>query len=375
MLSEQDLLFGRIMLKKRLVTEKELQECLHIQLEAARSGRDIRLGRIMIQLGYVTQEQIKEILKEQEKLQREFLSGGDLEQGEIIEGCKILKKIATGGMGTIYLANLMALNRPVALKAFNVGMFSEEETAKRVLREGRALAKLDHENIVKIYNITKLGKRYFLVLEYIEGETLEEVLKRKKVFGFSEAIDIIIQAARALDFAHQNNIIHRDVKPGNIMLVKGRHVKLMDFGLAKNIEDTMGLTASGTVAGTPHFMSPEQGKGEKIDPRSDIYSLGVVFYLMLTGRFPYDAPTPIAIIMKHIEGKLIDPRTYRADLPASLAKVIMKMLFPDKDSRYQSAQELIDTLEGLKKEMLKRKKKKGLFEQFLGLFKRQRHFY
>jgi serine/threonine-protein kinase len=270
-------------------------------------------------------------------------------------------------MGTIYLANLMALDRPVALKAFNVGMFSDEETGKRVIREGRSLAKLDHNNIVKIYNITKLGRRYFLVLEYIEGETLEDLLRRKRILAPAEAIDIVIQCAKALQFAHGNNIIHRDVKPGNIMITGKRVIKLMDFGLAKDLEETKGLTMSGMVAGTPHFMSPEQGKGEKIDHRSDIYSLGAVFYLMVTGRVPYDGQTPIAIIMRHIEGKIVDPRVYRKDLPAPVAKVIMKMLSREKESRYQSAQEVIQVLEG-EQERLKGKKKSKFLQIIRQIF-------
>ena len=216
----------------------------------------------------------------------------DIEQlaGTKLGNYEIESLLGRGGMGVVYKARQISLNRPVALKILPPSLSSDSSFVKRFHREAEAVAQLDHPNIVQIIDISKAKGLHFFSMQYVEGRTLDEVLKEKGCLDADEAVRIITQAAQGIEHAHKNGIIHRDIKPSNIILDDSGSVKVMDFGLARSTEERSKLTQSGTLMGTLDYMSPEQCRGDELDGRTDIYSLGVVLYEALSGRTPFEAP-------------------------------------------------------------------------------------
>jgi serine/threonine protein kinase len=256
--------------------------------------------------------------------------------------------LGQGGMGVVYKARQVNLDRPVALKILPPTLSSDQSFVKRFKREARAVARLSHPNIIQIFDITEAKDLHFFSMEFVGGRTLDKVLEEKGKLEPDEAIRIISQAALALEHAHKNNIIHRDIKPSNIIIDRSGNVKVMDFGLARAADDRSKVTQSGTLIGTLGYMSPEQCRGEELDFRTDIYSLGVVLYEMLTGKAPFDAPNEVALIHKIISKipQLIS--SHRSDIPISLISIVEKAMRKDPQIRYQNAKEFIDDLETAK---------------------------
>src|SRR5579859_3514209 len=268
----------------------------------------------------------------------------DMLVGKSLGQFRIVERIGSGGMATVFKAYQPALDRYVAVKVLPSYHAQDEVFVKRFRQEARAVAKLQHPNIVQIHDFGEddVSHITYIVMEYVEGGTLKDRLKR--ALPVPEAIDFIIQAAEGLDCAHRNGIIHRDVKPANMLLRKDGYLLLSDFGIAKILEGTTNLTRVGTGIGTPQYMSPEQGTGQMVDHRSDIYSLGIVLFHCLTGHVPFTADSPLTITLKHMNEPLPINKLAVEGVPSPIIWVVQTMAAKHQQDRYQSAQEVIDAL-------------------------------
>lgn len=263
---------------------------------------------------------------------------------EKVREYKILSKIGEGGMGIVYKGFDENLERFVAIKAIHTTYTSNDELLARFRNEAKVQANLSHPNIVPLYNFFKEGETFFMVMEYIDGETLSHRIKRVGLLPPHKCIPIFVQILSAIDYAHKMGVIHRDIKPSNILLTKEDVVKVMDFGIAKIIGDRA-LTKTGTKMGTIYYMSPEQIQGIKdIDARSDIYSLGITFFEMLTGQLPYDTNTDsdFRIMQQIVEVQIPSVKKYYPYVPEKVDIAIRKATHKNREERYQSCKEFID---------------------------------
>ena len=256
---------------------------------------------------------------------------------------EIIKKIGVGGMATVYKARCNVLNRYVAVKVLREEFITDEEFIKRFNSEAQAAASLTHPNIVSIYDVANDGNIYYIVMELIKGKTLKEIIDTDGVLSWKWSVNIAIQIAQALEVAHRNNIIHRDIKPHNIIITEDGVAKVTDFGIAKAVSNST-ITAFGATIGSVHYFSPEHAKGGYTDAKSDIYSLGVVLYEMLTGKVPFDADTPVSIALKHMQEEAVEPIKLNPNIPQSLNDIIMKAMKKEPSERYMSATEMLEDL-------------------------------
>jgi TolB-like protein/serine/threonine protein kinase/Tfp pilus assembly protein PilF/class 3 adenylate cyclase/alpha-beta hydrolase superfamily lysophospholipase len=278
--------------------------------------------------------------------------------GQTLGHYRVLEQLGAGGMGEVYLAEDVRLGRKVALKMLPADLTAEDERVRRFQQEARAASALNHPNIITIYEIVEMDSRRFMATEFIDGETLFERLKGGPM-KLDDALDVAVQVTSALCAAHQAGIVHRDIKPGNIMLRTDGIVKVLDFGLAMLTEQkddgleaaTLVKTRQGTVMGTPHYMSPEQARGQKMDARTDVFSLGVVLYEMLTGRVPFGGQTMTDVLASIL---MLDPPSLSQsapDAPKALQRIVHNALRKDREERYQTAGELLTDLKALKQEL------------------------
>src|SRR5262245_38615077 len=277
--------------------------------------------------------------------------------GQRISHYEIVSRLGAGGMGEVYLAEDLKLARKVAIKFLPPTLMADEEARRRLLREARAAAALDHPNICTIYEVGDEDGRSFIVMQYIEGETLAARIKRERL-ELSEALAIAIQVAEALQEAHQHGIIHRDVKPQNMMLTLRGQVKVLDFGLAKVVRervvameeaDTLSLMSTpGAIMGTVLYMSPEQARGERLDVRSDIFSFGVMLYEMVAGRRPFEGASMSDVVAALLTAEPLPLRQHCAAAPAELERIAGRCLAKDRQARYQSAEEMTAELKTLR---------------------------
>lgn len=257
--------------------------------------------------------------------------------------------LGRGGMGEVYKARDPENNRYVALKVLDTRSYDDPDVLKRFEREAKAALVLDHPNIARFFGTERDQEdRPIIVMEYIDGRGLDALLDTNPEMPYSQRLDYIIQAARGLENAYRRSIIHRDIKPGNLIVDAEDHLKIIDFGLAKSLWDNSNLTGTGLVVGTPRYISPEQGMGRSVDHRSDIYSLGATCYEVMTGQTPYDGDTPLAIMMKHINSPLTPPHLVNPRIPGDINEIIMKMMAKDPGHRYQDYEPLIRDLESAK---------------------------
>ncbi|MBR3133411.1 MAG: Stk1 family PASTA domain-containing Ser/Thr kinase [Clostridia bacterium] len=262
---------------------------------------------------------------------------------------EILEKIGNGGMATVYRAKCHVLNRYVAIKILKDEFITDNEFIKRFKTEAQSAASLTHPNIVSIYDVGNEGDIYYIVMELIQGKTLKEIIVEDGKLSWKWSVNIAIQIASALEMAHKNNIIHRDIKPHNIIITEDGMAKVTDFGIAKAVSNST-ITAFGTTIGSVHYFSPEHAKGGFTDAKSDIYSLGVVMYEMLTGRVPFDADTPVSVALMQVQEEPIEPKKLNPQIPVSVNKIILKAMQKDPDDRYQNATDmLIDLSTSLKR--------------------------
>lgn len=251
---------------------------------------------------------------------------------------KIIAKIGAGGMADVYKAIDTVLDRPVAVKVLHRHFAEDQDFVSRFRREAQAAASLNHPNIVNIYDWGSQDGTYFIVMELLDGQSLKQYMNSKGIIPPAESMDIIKKVLSALNFAHKHDIIHRDVKPHNIILTSEGGVKVTDFGIARAGVSTM--TQTGTIMGTAHYLSPEQARGRDVGVTSDVYSAGVVLYEMITGRVPFDGENPVAIALKHVHEVPIRPRELNPDVPEALQIIIAKSMAKNPESRYQSAAEM-----------------------------------
>lgn len=267
--------------------------------------------------------------------------------GRTLGKYRIVARLGRGGMAEVYKAYQPGLDRYVAIKVLHGHLADEEDFIGRFEREATAVARLRHPNIVQVYDFDVEDGLYYMVMEFVEGPTLKSELKERSVkgqiFTLAETTRIFTALASAIDYAHSRGMVHRDLKPANIMFTAEGQVVLTDFGIARIVGATR-YTLTGAISGTPAYMSPEQGQGERGDERSDIYSLGVILYEMVTGRVPFDADTPFAIIMKHINDPLPLPTTLNPHIQEDMERVILKAMSKSPEDRYQTAGEMSKTL-------------------------------
>ena len=237
-----------------------------------------------------------------------------------IAGFRLEKLLGEGGMGRVYRAVQLRLKRPVAVKILPHALVSKNQIfVDRFLREALTAAQVTHPNVVQVYDAGEFEGTFYIAMGMVEGQGLDDILREKKIFSVDQAVDIIIQAATGLAAAQKKNLVHRDIKPGNLMVTPEGVVKVADFGLAKNTEATHALTEAGQVLGTPAFMAPEQGKGFQADHRSDLYSLGVTLFTLVTGTLPFHGETPVSIVLKHISDPPPNARERNPEMPDELA--------------------------------------------------------
>lgn len=256
---------------------------------------------------------------------------------------KIISHLGTGGMATVWLAEDIILNRKVAVKTFNINS-DDEEAIKRFNREANAVTSLYHKNIVSIYDVQNEGNFYYLILEYVEGQTLKDYMSENPNIPIEKAINIMTQIASGLSEAHKNGIIHRDIKPQNILMTKDLTCKITDFGISRAYGDTT-LTQTNQMLGTVYYLSPEQARGNVATAQSDIYSFGILMFELITGRIPFKGESPVAIALKHLREPLPEISKYRNDVPQSVKNIIKKATMKNPNERYISSKELKNDLE------------------------------
>ena len=260
---------------------------------------------------------------------------------------EIIKVIGTGGMAVVYQAKCHRLNRMVAIKILKDEFTADEEFRRRFRAEGENVAQLSHPNIVSVYDVSSSDEANFIVMELIEGITLKQYMEKKGVLNWKETLHFAMQIAKALEHAHDKGIVHRDIKPHNVMVLKNGSVKVTDFGIARVMSKSNTLTKE--ALGSVHYISPEQAKGGWVDNRSDLYSLGVVMYEMLAGRPPYDAESPVAVALQHINGGAAMPSTLNPNIPGGMEQIIMKSMALDANDRFASAAEMLKDMEEFRK--------------------------
>ena len=335
-----DTVFGKMAMEQGLCTDKELSQSLE-ELKTRSTDNPAILKDLMVELGYITESQAERLgtgIKESKAAAHQ------------IPGYKIVGKLGAGAMAVVYKARQLSLNRMVAIKILPKRFTENPEYVERFYKEGQAAGKLNHPNIVQAIDVGEAGGYHYFVMEYVEGKTIADDLVAGKVFEENEALDMIIQVANALGHAHALSLIHRDVKPKNIMINNHGAIKLADMGLARATTDIEAAQSEqGKAYGTPYYIAPEQIRGKMdIDGRADIYGLGATLYHMLTGRVPFMADDSADVMRKHLREKLVPPDHINTLLSAGVSEVIEIMMAKKKENRYNNIEELLVDLNALR---------------------------
>lgn len=335
-----DTLLGRMALDQRLCTDEEVRQCKE-DLQKMAADNPTTLDQLLVNRQYITPSQLERL---KANINESRNTAGQ------IPGYKVMGKLGSGAMAVVYKAKQISLDRTVAVKVLPKKFVQKSDYVERFYKEGRLAAKMNHNNIVQAIDVGEVGGLYYFVMEYVEGKTLYDDLAKGKVFDEREAIDVIIQVAKALAHAHAQGLIHRDVKPKNIMINKDGVVKLADMGLARETSDIKAAKhEQGKAFGTPYYIAPEQIRGEvDIDGRADIYSLGGTLFHMVAGRVPYEASTPSEVMKKHLKEPLVPPDHINTALTTGISEVIEVMMAKDRKERYSTMQEVITDLEAVR---------------------------
>lgn len=335
-----DTLVARMVVDAGLATPEEVEHCLAMVRQNDEPNQ-ASLMHVLVNNRYATERQLAR-LKQQLEVER---------SGQKIAGYKFLGKLGAGAMATVHKAKQLSLDRVVAIKILPRKFSSNPQFIERFYAEGRAAATLNHPNIVQAYDVGKSGEFHYFVMEFVDGRTVFDDIVKHKRYPEGEAIDVIIQIAEALQHAHEKGLIHRDVKPKNIMITKEGVAKLADMGLARAMDDKeMAEAEAGKAFGTPYYISPEQIRGEvNITAAADIYSLGATLYHMVTGSVPFDGKNPSAVMHKHLKAELVPPDHVNPKLSAGISEVIEMMMAKDSRGRYKSCKDLLVDLRAVRK--------------------------
>jgi len=330
-----DTIVGRLVIEQGLATPEEVQHCF-TEAKAGSSDGDARghsLAQMLVNNDYITKRQLAR-LREHIEAER---------SGQAIPGYRILGKLGAGAMAKVYKAKQLSLDREVAIKVLPKQHSSNPQFIERFYAEGRAAAQLNSPNIVQAIDVGRAGDVYYFVMEYVEGRTVHDDIIRHRRYDEAEALEVVIQVAEALEHAHERGLIHRDIKPKNLMISKEGLVKVADMGLARAISDKEAAEAEkGKAFGTPYYISPEQIRGEvNVGPPADIYSLGATMYHMVTGSVPFDGKNPSAVMHKHLKAELVPPDHVNPKLSAGISEVIEMMMAKKQSQRYQSCADLL----------------------------------
>ncbi len=335
-----DTIVGRMVIEQGLATNEEVESAKRLQVEIDDPNQR-SLAQILVDNEVVTSRQIERLrtMAEEEK------------KGQAIPGYKVLAKLGAGAMATVFKARQLSLDRLVAIKILPRKFSNNSQFIERFYAEGRAAAQLNHPNIVQAYDVGQSGEFHYFVMEYVEGATVHDLIVANKRFNEQEALDIAIATAEALEHAHSRGLIHRDIKPKNIMIAGAGTVKVADLGLARAIGDKeAALAEAGKAYGTPYYISPEQIRGEvDIGPTADIYSLGATLYHMLTGNVPYNGKNPQEVMQKHLKAELVPPDHVNPKLNAGVSEVIERMMARHRKDRYKNCHELLIDLRAVKR--------------------------
>ncbi|MEM9066632.1 MAG: serine/threonine-protein kinase [Planctomycetota bacterium] len=338
--TNMDTLVGRLVVEQGLATKDEVQHALDRAKTDAAEANQKSLAQMLVDQRFVTERQIvrlRQVLEAERSNQK-------------IPGYKVLGKLGAGAMATVFKAQQLSLDRTVAIKILPKKFTSNPQFIERFYAEGRAAAQLNHPNIVQAFDVGKAGEFHYFVMEYVDGRTVFDDIVKHKRYPETEAIDVVIQVAEALQHAHEKDLIHRDVKPKNIMIAKEGVVKLADMGLARAISDKEAAEAEqGKAFGTPYYISPEQIRGDvNIGPAADIYSLGATLYHMVTGNVPFEGKNPSAVMHKHLKAELAPPDHVNPRLSAGISQVIEMMMAKSRGKRYQNCKDLLIDLRAVR---------------------------
>jgi serine/threonine protein kinase len=324
----------QFLITRGLATTEEVQRC---RPDAKVVGADVLLGRL-VQAGFLTAGQAARVGPE--------AAGSG---AQMIPGYQVLGKLGQGATGSVVKARQLSMDRLVAIKVLQPRLADNPEFLDRFRREAHTAARLSHNNIVQAIDVGSVGKMHYFVMEYVEGTTIKQELEEGKVFDEHEAVEVVLQVCQALDHAHRRGLVHRDVKPGNIIRTTDGVAKLADLGMARETADAKTAQQErGIAIGTPYYMAPEQIEGQTdIDGRADIYALGATLYHMVTGQVPFPGKNVDAVLQAHLDKELTPPDHVNDTLSAELGQVVGRMMAKDRDDRYQSAEELIIDLECL----------------------------
>ena len=363
MLELSDEKLGALLLERRLLGLEQVNECFGIQQKMRDLGIVPKAMReIILEKGFLTAPQLDSVSRPMGATTSSgpaatvvsTESTGMRAKGEVIQipGYSIIAKLGQGGMGAVFKARQVSMDRLVAIKILPPRFAKDPTFVDRFYREAKASAKLNHENVIQGIDVGEVKDRglHYFVMEFVEGYPVSKKLKDHNKLPEAEALDVGWQMTKALDHAHKNKLVHRDVKPENIMVTQDGIAKLCDLGLAKDIKSDSSLTQAGTSVGTPHYIAPEQARGERdVDIRADIYALGASLYHMLTGEVPFDGPTATVVMTKHVTDELVPPIKRNPELSAGANAIVVKAMLKQREQRYQTPAEMQEDLEAVRR--------------------------
>jgi eukaryotic-like serine/threonine-protein kinase len=330
--------FGQAAVKLGLVTPAQIQECVNIQRATQQKGQRVPLlGQLLLQREYLDRIGVDRIKGYQQMYRI----------ADKIPGYKLTEKLGQGAMGTVYKARQVRMERWVAIKVLQPELAANATIKQRFLQEARASARLNHPNVITGIDAGEVDGLCYFAMEYVEGKTLQQLVRERGAMDERQALELIVQVARALEHAEKLGLVHRDIKPDNIMVTRERVVKLLDLGLAKLRADGENISRRNVAVGTPNYISPEQATGhEDIDTRSDIYSLGVTLFYCLTARIPFEGP-PEVVMYRHIHEPPPHPKNFRPDLAETTCTLLKTMMAKRPEDRQASAMQLVSDMEQL----------------------------
>jgi eukaryotic-like serine/threonine-protein kinase len=336
--SETDIPIAKLALEKKLIDKEQLDRCLELVKKSRKIGLQTTVEEVLVKQGLLSETKLEELQEINQMV----------DGGKIFGTYRLGRLIGRGGMGKVYEAVHEIMGRNVAIKVISTKFTEDKNNTARFYQEIRALAKLSHPNIVIIYEAGMVNRRHYFAMEYLSGPSLHDHVASKKFLDEKEALKIVRATAKALGHAHTRSIVHRDVKPENIIFDETGAPKLTDFGLVMHHDaDHMTLTQEGMMVGSFYYTSPEQIDGRRdIDARSDVYSLGATLYYAITGHTLYDGNSPQEILTKHLKGRFVSPKHYNAKVSMRTMRILRKMLAVNREKRLQSMDAVVEAIDG-----------------------------